>query len=324
MNFLSQTLEEFYREIGWNESGYYSNLDAVSRGERKSPDADLIHFPIPHSLTVGLGKHISPHLKSGYSLSFQGQNSVAYLSSSQSLESGRAELKPLHTPLVGIDRTSHWNPNTLMYGRLFQDGRLEGLLCRHLSRDWMGVTTFYAPWKGESNLQGQLIYRVPGFVGDISLNTDNQILGFSALGVITKNWAVGTEVYYTAKEHSGGLSVGTRLTKHYKDLMRSVTTLILNPIMGHLATSYSTSLNSVVTLSTRYDFNIYSYDSDVSVGVEFAPAAKNQLLQGRLSLANGLGFCLSGKLEQVLYRIGMETTFGSKPVQNFGLTIELL
>ena len=82
------------------------------------------------------------------------------------------------------------------------------------------------------------------------------------------------------------VSIGTRLTNNFKNSVQSVTTLVVNPIMGHLSTSYATSLSPVVSVSTRYDFNIYSYNSDISVGIEFSPISKDHLLQGRFSLAN--------------------------------------
>jgi hypothetical protein len=32
MDYISQVLKEFYAEIGWRESNYYSNLDKLSKG----------------------------------------------------------------------------------------------------------------------------------------------------------------------------------------------------------------------------------------------------------------------------------------------------
>jgi distribution and morphology protein 10 len=52
--------------------------------------------------------------------------------------------------------------------------------------------------------------------------------------------------------------------------MKSVTTLILNPVMGHLSSSYTTHLRPSLRMTSRYDFNIFSYESDVSVGLEIS------------------------------------------------------
>lgn len=66
--------------------------------------------------------------------------------------------------------------------------------------------------------------------------------------------------------------------------MKSVRTLIVNPIMGHISTSYTSHIVPSTILSTRYDFNVYSYDSDVSIGIEVTK--DDQVLALRLSKAN--------------------------------------
>ena len=40
-----------------------------------------------------------------------------------------------------------------------------------------------------------------------------------------------------------------------------------------------------MTVSTSYDLNTYSYDSDVACGVEYAPRGSGQVLKGKFSLA---------------------------------------
>jgi hypothetical protein len=112
----------------------------------------LIYFQIPHTLSIGLGKHLTNHLKSGYSLCFQGLNSIAYLSTSQAILPSKPGLK-MDKPHSSLDSSSLWNPNTLLYGRLFQDGSLEGLLARHFTTNTMGIASFHSPWRSrEANV----------------------------------------------------------------------------------------------------------------------------------------------------------------------------
>ena len=87
------------------------------------------------------------------------------------------------------------------------------------------------------------------------------------------------------------VSFGTRLTKTYNETMKSVTTLVLNPAMGHLSSSYTTHLQPSLLMTSRYDFNIYSYESDVSLGLEISQQPQStesnetpQSLNARFSL----------------------------------------
>ena len=88
------------------------------------------------------------------------------------------------------------------------------------------------------------------------------------------------------------MSVGTRLTKIYNDNMESITTLVLNPVMGHLSSSYTTHLQPTLVMTTKFDFNVYSYESDVSVGLKISPSISDidiripQTLNARFSLSN--------------------------------------
>lgn len=45
-------------------------------------------------------------------------------------------------------------------------------------------------------------------------------------------------------------------------------TLTLNPLMGGLSTTYSVRASSRLALSSRFDFNVYSYESGLRVGGE--------------------------------------------------------
>lgn len=69
-------------------------------------------------------------------------------------------------------------------------------------------------------------------------------------------------------------------------------TLLVNPVMGHLGITYARSYKKHLLMATRYDFNYFSYDSDLSVGLIYAPAEKNQLIKVRMGLQTVLVFDL--------------------------------
>jgi hypothetical protein len=136
--------------------------------------------------------------------------------------------------------------------------------------------------------------------GELSYTSDNHIFGASGLTQFSRNWTFGGEVYYTAKEKSGGLSIGTRLNTRIKDGLEATTTLIANPIMGHFSSSYAADVTPTIRMATKYDFNMYSYDSDLSFGMEFEPPHQQQTLKASVSLMNvslihlGDFFCFIG------------------------------
>ncbi|KAF9436175.1 Mitochondrial distribution and morphology protein 10 [Entomortierella beljakovae] len=115
-------------------------------------------------------------------------------------------------------------------------------------------------------------------------------------------WSAGAELYYSATEKLGGLSMGLRyrtlppttptsstsstsepsettsLSPHYptstapeqhQNYIPVTVTQTLNPIMGHVSSSYAAQVHPDLGLCSRFDFNLYSYDSELTAGVEW-------------------------------------------------------
>lgn len=82
-------------------------------------------------------------------------------------------------------------------------------------------------------------------------------------------FTAGGEIYYGTLNKSGGMSCGLRfatLPSHNgAPLMAMVT---LNPLVGTIAASYAVRAGKFLSLGSRLDFNVYSYDSNWSVGME--------------------------------------------------------
>ena len=124
------------------------------------------------------------------------------------------------------------------------------------------------------------------FPTEFSYNTENHIVGCSTLYRFNPSIVAGAELYYTESEKSGGLSLGTAFTNIQQNGMKSVTTLIANPIMGHFESSFGTTIAENIRMATRYDFNMYSFDSDLSLGVEYQDPLDDQILRAKVSLVN--------------------------------------
>ncbi|GAA5950970.1 hypothetical protein JCM3765_004644 [Sporobolomyces pararoseus] len=87
-------------------------------------------------------------------------------------------------------------------------------------------------------------------------------------------WSAGGEVYFSAQERSAGLSTGLRFSTIPESAggpsqPPTTVTATLNPIMGQLSTAYSVQTSRDSSLASRFDFNMYSYDADLTVGGEW-------------------------------------------------------
>lgn len=60
--------------------------------------------------------------------------------------------------------------------------------------------------------------------------------------------------------------------------------LTLNPIMGHLGAVHTASAGRDLMMAVRYEFNMFSFDSDIAFGLHYAPEDKQQALKLRLGI----------------------------------------
>ena len=81
--------------------------------------------------------------------------------------------------------------------------------------------------------------------------------------------SAGGEIYYGLLNKSGGISTGLRFATlpSYTGFPYTMT-LTLNPLMGNLSSTYSVVASPLLALSSRFDFNVYSYESELQVGTE--------------------------------------------------------
>jgi distribution and morphology protein 10 len=82
-------------------------------------------------------------------------------------------------------------------------------------------------------------------------------------------FSAGAEMYYGSLNKSGGVSFGGRFATlpAHKGIPLTAT-LTLNPLMGNLSTTYAVKAGKNLALCSRFDFNVYSYESDLVVGCE--------------------------------------------------------
>ncbi|GAA5907741.1 hypothetical protein JCM8208_005504 [Rhodotorula glutinis] len=93
-------------------------------------------------------------------------------------------------------------------------------------------------------------------------------------GGLKGRWSAGGEIYFSAQERSAGVSTGVRFVTVPESAggpaqPPTYATATLNPIMGQLQAAYAVQVGRDASLASRFDFNLYSYDADLTVGGEW-------------------------------------------------------
>ena len=108
--------------------------------------------------------------------------------------------------------------------------------------------------------------------GDTTIATANEAAALATVQGFPRahgQFSAGGEVYYGLFNKSGGMSTGLRFTTLPSHTGFPYTmTLTLNPLMGNLSSTYSVRASPLLALSSRFDFNVYSYESELQVGTE--------------------------------------------------------
>jgi distribution and morphology protein 10 len=203
--------------------------------------------------------------------------------------------------------------DTLLYGRLYlPTSTLEALYLRRLTPNRLlrlsCVSDATLPNGG--TLLALLQNDYGKYTTEYLYSTDSSLLGFRALYNFGYDprfpqqqelplrpprhpWdhqngrlSAGAEAYFSPINKSGGISTGLRFTTLPIHTGFPYTmTLTLNPLMGNLSSSYAVKAGPNLSLCSRFDFNVYSYESDVSLGLELWQRAQPQLTPTNLSWA---------------------------------------
>ncbi|KAK0507834.1 hypothetical protein JMJ35_009723 [Cladonia borealis] len=195
---------------------------------------------------------------------------------------------------------------------------------------------------------------------DPTISTANEAVALATAPAPVRpngRFSAGGEIYYGLLNKSGGISTGLRFTTLPAHTGFPYTmTLTLNPLMGNLSSTYSVLASPLLALSSRFDFNVYSYESELQVGTELwrrksrpmpddldwarrklgLPLLEQSLakvddaddmagcLKARLDQRGSLGLLWEGRVKELLYSCGL--TLDLKSAQNmvrgFGLEVQ--
>ncbi|KAF8164931.1 mitochondrial distribution and morphology protein 10 [Crassisporium funariophilum] len=188
--------------------------------------------------------------------------------------------------------------------------------------------------------------------------------------------SVGAEVYFSAKERSAGVSTGIRFTtlpdatppsfqiptgSASSPLPSSASqgpppqppttvTALFNPMLGHMSGAYTARVSQDLALSSRFEFNVYSFESEWTMGAEWwlrrqptsltdddelprsptthqPPSLHSADVRGvvkaRASTNNDVSLMWEGRLRNMLVSLGVVSDLSSrsKPIKALGLEV---
>ena len=290
----------FYKSTNWNEDNIYSNITATSQA--------LLDFPIPNGFKIDSSSKTTDYLASSFTLSNHHQinGSLAYLYSSipltntmgtkdVSLQDAIAGFRIIE-PLVGLrsklKNNIMSNRSSLLYGRMYFPGSaLEAMIIKRLTKNSQLLIKCVNNPHLEKN--GTMIVYLQNntakYLRELIYSTNEALIGLRCLynlgdatshnftninpAVIPKFdnsvVSIGTEIWYAARTMSPGLSAALRYSTRSTSTGKPLTmTLAINPIVGHVSSTYTVKTSVASTFCSKYDFNVFSYASNLSLGFE--------------------------------------------------------
>ena len=114
--------------------------------------------------------------------------------------------------------------------------------------------------------------------------------------------------------------------------------------MGNLSSTYSVRASPLLALSSRFDFNVYSYESDLELGMELWRPREQEgiewarkkmglareesksmagVLKGRLDQRGNVGVVWEGRAKELLYSCGfnLDLRGGENLIRGVGLEL---
>ncbi|CCU81702.1 unnamed protein product [Blumeria hordei] len=300
LEFMEYIQHAWYHATQWNQDNSYSQLTSTARA--------LLEFETPRGLRVHLSSLSSPKLATSYKLGSLGfvDGSLSYLYTSQPLFPpsrsaavhlrqvihGYHQVQELRSPdwRQAEDPVNMGRQPVLLYGRFYlPQSSLEALYVRRVS----STQQFKLCGVSDSRLKhgGTLLavhqYDAGKYATDALYSTDGGLVGLrglynfgpdprtttsAALRVderLSGLFSLGAEIYYGSLNKSGGMSLGTRFTTLPAHPGIPLTaTLTLNPLMGNVSMTHAVKAGRDVSLCSRFDFNFYSYESELMLGCE--------------------------------------------------------
>lgn len=189
---------------------------------------------------------------------------------------------PLQQPVAGTPAVT--KTGTLLYGRIQFPGNVTEAM---VAKQWSPVSKVVAKWVCDDRLPHPVIMTATLYSGNAKwmreyiYSTHDNLLGFRALGIIAtypreegdsrppSQLSSGAEIFYAISKKVPGASVAARYTTYARYTQTQATmSIVCNPLMGSINATYAIKPTEQSAFASRYDFNFYSYLSDLTIGAE--------------------------------------------------------
>lgn len=302
---MQNIINEWYRCNNWYSLDSYENVWDYSN--------DLLKFDIPSAWHLSIMNRSSQFSYNTLDMIRYNKiiGSMSYLYTDKA---GLHIDNSIQMPLQNIVQTMQWFPNkfeqrknkqsdhtdehsdssSLYYGRLYYPtAKLEAMFLHNWYNKWQIVTRWISDPQILSNWSITLRKQNASNANTVQewcySNVDS-LFGYRFLHSLrttpsrfnnslymNSNLSCGAEFWLSGNTLNPGCSTTLRYLTHSANTGRPIVVLLSwNPIFGHLATSYSAHVLKNLKLGTRYDFNLYSLQSNLSLGLEFwNKSAKN-------------------------------------------------
>ncbi|CAH6719478.1 mitochondrial distribution and morphology protein 10 [[Candida] jaroonii] len=299
----------FYKSTGWQEENIFPNITSSSQSILDFQIPNGCKLDISSKTT---DYSASSFTLSNYNVI---NGSLAYLYSSLPLNntvgtknislqeaiSGFKVLEPIYKEETMDNFKKFGNRNLLLYGRMYFPGSaLESMVIKQLSpQTQLLIKSISNPNIAKNGTM--IIYlqsNTPKFSREFVYSTNEALMGFRCLfnfgntnnskseyqnssAIIPKldnsMVSIGTEVWYAAMTMSPGFSTAFRYSTKSTSTGKPLTmTLACNPILGQMSSTYTIKTSVASTFSSKYDFNLYSYSSNLSLGFELYNNSKRK------------------------------------------------
>lgn len=296
---MHHILRSFEQSTNWNCDNSYANITATSQA--------LLNFNIPTAFEFQVSGATTPYTFNTLRVSTQKilNGSLTYLytdaenldkivqsSTSIYLQDAAQTYKYLQ-PFYNhkFDDIKPTTPKSLYYGKIyFPNSNLEAMIVKRLNRYTQLTLKCLSSFK-DYNILTCYWQRDTGRNSQEAIFSTNDFLcGYRCLhnflGVPSKtnmslynnsSLSIGGELWLGLITLSPGCSTTLRYCTHSPNTGRPLTlTFTWNPLFGHLSSTYSAKSSSNTTFGVKYDFNLYSIESNLSFGCEFWKRSRNE------------------------------------------------
>ncbi|KAI1006319.1 Mitochondrial distribution and morphology protein 10 [Podosphaera aphanis] len=369
LEFMEYVQQAWYETTQWNQENSYAKLTSTARAllEFETPRGVRLHLSslassnLATSYTlgsIGLVDGSLSYLYTSHPLTPPAQTSAINL---RHVIHGYHQIRELRKPEEPYmweqwyrgHRIDH--KSTLLCGRLYlPQSTLEALYLRRLSptQQLRLSAVSDSKLKNGGTILGLHQYDTGKYSIESLYSTDGGLIGARGLynfgpdprtksrappypeELLKGRFSAGAELYYGSLNKSGGVSLGGRfatLPAHTGTPFTS--TLTLNPLVGNVSITHAVKAGPNLSLCSKFDFNIYSYESEFMLGCELwrvqkqltantsprmlssaetgptrdEPPRPNEfigVLKARIDQNWGIGLLWEGRVKEFLFTLG--------------------